>query len=203
MAAISNPVKGKPMTASAEGKGTALVTGANSGLGKAIATALATDGMRVGLVARDRVRGDGGAGGHPRRHRQRRSASFRRRSGGTVGDPRPGAIGAPTFRATAPAGEQCRHSLSRAAAQPRRHRVRAGGEPPRPVSPHQPAARSAQGERPGADRQRRHTHEHGNGFRRSELERAPLPHDAGLRSVQARQPAFHLRTGAPAARAAA
>lgn len=37
---------------------TALVTGANSGLGKAVAMALAAEGLRVGLVARDRVRGE-------------------------------------------------------------------------------------------------------------------------------------------------
>jgi len=46
------------MDAADEGKRTALVTGANSGLGKAIATALASRGMRVGLVARDRARGE-------------------------------------------------------------------------------------------------------------------------------------------------
>ncbi|EGV31396.1 short-chain dehydrogenase/reductase SDR [Thiorhodococcus drewsii AZ1] len=37
---------------------TALVTGANSGLGKAIAHALASRGLRVGMVARDRIRGE-------------------------------------------------------------------------------------------------------------------------------------------------
>lgn len=37
---------------------TALVTGANSGLGRAIAQALAVEGMRVGLVVRDRARGE-------------------------------------------------------------------------------------------------------------------------------------------------
>jgi retinol dehydrogenase 13 len=46
------------MSTSATGKATALVTGANSGLGKSIATALAARGMRVGLVARDRARGE-------------------------------------------------------------------------------------------------------------------------------------------------
>jgi NAD(P)-dependent dehydrogenase (short-subunit alcohol dehydrogenase family) len=46
------------MNASAQGKPTALVTGASSGLGKAVATALAAEGMRVGLAARDRARGE-------------------------------------------------------------------------------------------------------------------------------------------------
>jgi retinol dehydrogenase 13 len=46
------------MATSTEGKRTALVTGANSGLGKAIATALAAQGARVGLVARNRARGE-------------------------------------------------------------------------------------------------------------------------------------------------
>lgn len=46
------------MSTSPEHKRTALVTGANSGLGKAIVTALAADGLRVGLVARDRGRGE-------------------------------------------------------------------------------------------------------------------------------------------------
>jgi NAD(P)-dependent dehydrogenase (short-subunit alcohol dehydrogenase family) len=46
------------MNTSPDGKRTALVTGANSGLGKAITVALAADGMRVGLVVRDRVRGE-------------------------------------------------------------------------------------------------------------------------------------------------
>ncbi|PPQ40697.1 Short-chain dehydrogenase [Rhodoblastus acidophilus] len=45
------------MSATAE-KRTALVTGASSGLGQAVATDLATQGMRVGLVARDRARGE-------------------------------------------------------------------------------------------------------------------------------------------------
>jgi NAD(P)-dependent dehydrogenase (short-subunit alcohol dehydrogenase family) len=46
------------MSISAEGKRTVLVTGANSGLGKAIAAALAAKDMRVGLVVRDRTRGE-------------------------------------------------------------------------------------------------------------------------------------------------
>jgi NAD(P)-dependent dehydrogenase (short-subunit alcohol dehydrogenase family) len=48
----------EPMSTTADGKRTALVTGANSGLGKAITVALAADGTRVGLVVRDRVRGE-------------------------------------------------------------------------------------------------------------------------------------------------
>jgi NAD(P)-dependent dehydrogenase (short-subunit alcohol dehydrogenase family) len=47
-----------PMSTNTEGKRTALVTGANSGLGKAIAAALAAEDMRVGLVVRDRARGE-------------------------------------------------------------------------------------------------------------------------------------------------
>jgi NAD(P)-dependent dehydrogenase (short-subunit alcohol dehydrogenase family) len=46
------------MSTNAEGKRTALVTGANSGLGKAIAMALAAETVRVGLVVRDRARGE-------------------------------------------------------------------------------------------------------------------------------------------------
>jgi NAD(P)-dependent dehydrogenase (short-subunit alcohol dehydrogenase family) len=46
------------MNTSAEGKRTALITGANSGLGNAIAASLAAEGMRVGLVVRDRARGE-------------------------------------------------------------------------------------------------------------------------------------------------
>ncbi|ABD88528.1 SDR family NAD(P)-dependent oxidoreductase [Rhodopseudomonas palustris] len=46
------------MSTSPEGQRTALVTGANSGLGKAISTALAAEGIRVGLVVRDRARGE-------------------------------------------------------------------------------------------------------------------------------------------------
>ncbi|MFT4275501.1 MAG: SDR family NAD(P)-dependent oxidoreductase [Rhodopseudomonas sp.] len=46
------------MSASPDHKRTALVTGANSGLGKTVAQALAADGLRVGLVARDRARGE-------------------------------------------------------------------------------------------------------------------------------------------------
>jgi NAD(P)-dependent dehydrogenase (short-subunit alcohol dehydrogenase family) len=46
------------MSASAAGTRAALVTGANSGLGKAIAAALAAERMRVGLVVRDRARGE-------------------------------------------------------------------------------------------------------------------------------------------------
>ncbi|MBB5046263.1 NAD(P)-dependent dehydrogenase (short-subunit alcohol dehydrogenase family) [Rhodopseudomonas rhenobacensis] len=46
------------MTKGAEGKRTALVTGANSGLGKAVAAALAAEQLRVGLVVRDRARGE-------------------------------------------------------------------------------------------------------------------------------------------------
>jgi NAD(P)-dependent dehydrogenase (short-subunit alcohol dehydrogenase family) len=46
------------MSTSGEGKRTALVTGANSGLGKAIATALAAEHFRVALVVRDRARGE-------------------------------------------------------------------------------------------------------------------------------------------------
>lgn len=50
---------------------TALVTGANSGLGKALAMALAHDGFRIGMLVRDRERGEkaraaiAAATGHP------------------------------------------------------------------------------------------------------------------------------------------
>lgn len=46
------------MPAADRSKRTALITGANSGLGRAIATALAAEGTRIGLVARDRARGE-------------------------------------------------------------------------------------------------------------------------------------------------
>ncbi|KIZ43182.1 MULTISPECIES: SDR family NAD(P)-dependent oxidoreductase [Rhodopseudomonas] len=46
------------MSTSAEPNRTALITGANSGMGKAIAEALAAAGLRIGLVVRDRARGE-------------------------------------------------------------------------------------------------------------------------------------------------
>jgi retinol dehydrogenase 13 len=55
----ANPAAcGGNMSIRVEETKTALVTGANSGLGKAVAAALAAGGMRVGLVARDRMRGE-------------------------------------------------------------------------------------------------------------------------------------------------
>lgn len=50
-----------PLPADALSGRTALVTGANSGIGKAIATGLARHGASVGLVVRDRARGEAAA----------------------------------------------------------------------------------------------------------------------------------------------
>ena len=187
------------MSTSAEGKTTALVTGANSGLGKAIATALAAENKRVGLIVRDRARGETAL------------AEIRAATGNDdlhlfVAD----LTDQSAIRALAQAVHERFDHLhllvnNAGTAFPERRLSPQGIECALAVN-HlgpflltTPAAGSAQGQRAGADRQCRHPHRHGDGFRRSELGAAPLSHDAGLRSVQARQSAFHLRTGAPAA----
>jgi NAD(P)-dependent dehydrogenase (short-subunit alcohol dehydrogenase family) len=80
------------MSTSAEGKRTALITGANSGLGKAITAAMAAEDMRVGLLVRDRARGEAAL-------KKTRAAKGNDDlhlfvAGRPVTDPRPGAGGA-------------------------------------------------------------------------------------------------------------
>src|SRR5438309_3187166 len=130
-----------------------VITGATNGIGLAAAVELARRGAQLTLVARSESR----AADVVRRIQAERAdaqvdvlladlasqASIRP----------PAGVGGPYEVPEHPGpDQQCRRDLRAATAEPRRDRAHLGGESPRPLSADQPAARPAQGQRPGADR---------------------------------------------------
>ena len=173
---------------------TVLITGGTGGIGKATA---------IGLAAPRR----------PRRHRRPRPrprAGRRGRDQPPIGEPGGGRVrrrpvlsdrGSPArggrpghLPAPARAGQQRGRVLGAPAPDRRRPGTHLRRQPPRALPAHRPAARSAQGRRPGPDRHRllQRTGPGPHRLRRP-AGRNQLFGAASLQPVQARQRAVHLR----------
>ena len=177
---------------------TAIVTGANSGIGYETARALAAKGARVVLACRSEDKGRDA-------ERRVRAAVPERRRPLRAARPRLARLGARLRREvqrrgepTRPAREQRGRHDDPAREDRRRLRDPVRDQPSRPLRAHRPAAATHQDHAESACDQREQRHPlHGtHRFRRSPG-RALLQPDARLRAEQARESALHAGAATP------
>ena len=167
-----------------------IVTGANSGIGRAAARAFAGAGARVVLAVRDTAKGETAAAAMPGTTEVRAAGSREPRVG-----PR---VRRRLERAAGPARQQRGRHGAAAVADRRGLRAAVRHEPPGPLRPDESAAprhHRARGDglldrAPGRD----------DRLRRPQLGAQALQALARLRAVEAREPPLHRRAAAPADR---